>query len=315
MTTTEARDLGSAARPRAKTLGVGHGRAPARVEPALRVLLLDADDGEAPGAGILEREFPTVLVLRAERREPGDLVIDDFAWRGAFDVGRFDEAMMASPLPRLVVRGGDAPGVAVEVLGRYQRLVARRNAASTTALFDVVLDAHARLFQARGAAALRDHEHALDTWQWMQRLEPDAGLVPQLAALFHDVERLDDEPIERIEHRARRLLDGAPRVMPGSGADRVRATLRGAGVAQGDVDRVADLVCGRSLYEREAALLDDADAVSFLSLTSAAYADYFGLAQTRRKVTFLLNRLGHSARSKVALIRLRPDVHRLLRPG
>ena len=42
--------------------------------------------------------------------------------------------------------------------------------------------------------------------------------------------------------------------------------------------------------EPDAVVLDDADALSFLSLMSPRYADYFGLAQTRRKVTFTLGK-------------------------
>lgn len=315
MTTSEAHDLGSSARQlRAKTLGPNaavRASLAARVDPAIERLRVVADEDDDVDTTTLEREFPTVAIVRARRHEPGDLVIDDFAWRGAFDVGRFDEAMIATPLPQLAVRGVDAPGVAVEVLSRYQRLVLRRNEASATAVFDAVLDGHARLFH----AVPFDHEHAVDTWQWVLRLDASAGLVVQLAALFHDVERIHAEEHERLEHRARRLLDGAVAADRSAGVERARTTLRGAGVEGAVVERVCDLVRGTSFEDAEAAVLDDADCLSFLSLMSPAYADYFGLAQTRRKVTFTLNRLGAAARSKVALVRLRPDVHRLLQPG
>ena len=59
-------------------------------------------------------------------------------------------------------------------------------------------------------------------------------------------------------------------------------------------------------------LLNDADALSFLSLGSSAYVDYFGVAQTRRKVAYTLARLGPHAKKKLDTIRLRPDVERLL---
>ena len=116
----------------------------------------------------------------------------------------------------------------------------------------------------------------------------------------------------RIEHRAHRVLDD-PQAK--RGGERALAILRGVGVEEEDALRVGDLVGGRVQSEPDAVVLDDADALSFLSLMSPRYADYFGLAQTRRKVTFTLGRLGPVAREKVALFRLRPDVDRLLQQG
>ena len=137
------------------------------VAPELSRLRLVADADEELETSTIEREFPTVAIERAESCEKGDLVIDDFAWRGAFDFRRFDEAIEhARPLERITVRGSDAAGVACEVMARYQRLVARRNAASSTPLFDAVLEAHASLL----GPVRSDLEHAIDTWQWMLRL-------------------------------------------------------------------------------------------------------------------------------------------------
>ena len=119
---------------------------------------------------------------------------------------------------------------------------------------------------------------------YLNEIKPDAGLVPQLAALFHDADRLASDPQERIEHRAHRALDDA---QAKEGGERAASVLRGAGVADEDALRVRDLVAGRLQGEPDAALLDDADGLSFLSLLSPRYADYFGLAQTRRKATLL----------------------------
>lgn len=278
-------------------------------QPELSRLRLVADADEELETSTIEREFPTITVERAETCEKGELVIDDFAWRGAFDFRRFDEAVEhARPVERITVRGSDAAGVACEVMARYQRLVARRNAASSTPLFDAVLEAHASVF----SAVKPELEHAIDTWQWMLRLDPEIGLAPQIAALFHDLNRLESDLHERIEHRAHRALDDA---QAKRGGDRALAILRGLGVEEDEAQRVRDLVGGYAQAEHEAIVLDDADALSFLSLMSPRYADYFGLAQTRRKVAFTLGRLAPAAREKVALFRLRPDIDRLLQPG
>ncbi len=276
---------------------------------------LVADADEELDTSRIEREFPTVTIERVETcdaretRDKSQLVIDDFAWRGAFDFRRFDEAVEnARPVNSLTVRGSDAAGVACEVMARYQRLVARRNAASAAPIFDAVLEAHASAF----GAVRFDLEHALDTWQWMLRLEPEIGMAPQIAALFHDIDRLESDLHERIEHRAHRALDDA---QAKRGGERALAILRGLGIEEDEAQRVRDLVGGHVQSERDAAVLDDADALSFLSLMSPRYADYFGLAQTRRKVAFTLGRLTPEAREKVSLFRLRPDIERLLQPG
>ena len=159
-----------------------------------------------------------------------------------------------------------------------------------------------------------DLDHAVDTWQWMLRLQPEVGLAPQLAALFHDVERLESEARERIEHRApdyQTFKDAHAQ----KGAERTFEILVKAGVSSEEAERARDLV-GR--HERRAGdpevlLLNDADALSFFSLNSPGYIDYFGVAQTRRKVAYTLSRLGPRAKERLDCVRLRPDVERLLR--
>jgi hypothetical protein len=296
------------------------------MEQEILSIRLVADD--ELDTSIVEKEFPTVRVERAQPRaaqrsgastggagegescRPGELVVDDFAWRGSFDVGTFDEAVEhARPVGIVSIRGGDAAGVACEVLARYQRLVARRNDASSTPLFDRVLQVHAAAYDVTNPHVESELAHALDTWQWMLRLEPNASLAAQLAAIFHDVDRLESDPQERIEHR---VLDPARLTKAGA---RAFAMLCEAGVPDAVAARARSIMC--TVEDRasdpDAVLLDDADALSFLSLNSSRYADHFGLAQTRRKVAFTVGRLGPRARAKLALVRIRPDVERLLR--
>jgi hypothetical protein len=290
----------------------GRRRARAILAPELRELRLVADPDEELELSTIGQEFPSLAVVRAERSEPGDLVIDDFAWRGSFDFRGFDDAIEETRPVVIAVRGTDAAGVACEVMARYQRLLVRRNQASSTPLFDAVLQAHASLFDPELPLAKADLDHSLDAWQWMLRLDPSASLAAQTAALFHDIDRLEGDAHERIEHRAHRSLDDS---QARKGGERALALLRGVGVEERVAARVRDLVGGYVQTEHEAALLDDADSLSFLSLNSSRYADYFGLAQTRRKVMFTLGRLGPQAREKVSLFRLRPDVDRLLQTG
>lgn len=280
-------------------------------QPELTTVRLVVDEEDEVDTSVIEREFPTIALERSESKGGAIVTIDDFAWRGSFETTSFDEAIeRARPIGMIAVRGTDAAGVAREVLARYQRLVMRRNDASSSPAFDSVLDACSMLFGGEGGRFKAEHDHALDSWQWMLRLDPSAGLAPQLAALLHDIDRLESEPHERIEHRVYRALDDA---QAKRGGERALAVLRGIGIDEDTATRVRDLVAGRCPTEPDACLLDDADSLSFLSLGSARYADHFGLAQTRRKVTFVLGRFGPVAREKVSLLRLRPDVDRLLR--
>ncbi|MBX3221468.1 MAG: DUF4202 family protein [Labilithrix sp.] len=278
----------------------------------LRLRLVGGDDDVDPS--LVQREFPTIQIEQAPACDARDIVVDDYVWRGAFDLGSLDDRIEgAGPIAAISIRGYDVTGIACEVMTRYQRLLGRRNAASSTQVFDAVLRAHAGLYDVSLPLAKADLQHALDTWQWMLRLDPDAGLAAQLAALFHDVERLESEPRERIEHRApdsQSLKDA--RVQ--RGVERAFALVEEAGVSREDATRARDIV----FHERRAGdpdvlLLDDADALSFFSLSSAGYNDYFGVAQTRRKVAYTLARLGPRAREKLDRVRLRPDVERLLR--
>jgi hypothetical protein len=196
------------------------------------------------------------------------------------------------------------PGMALEVLTRCQRLVGRRNAASSTPLFDRVLERHRAMHDLDKPLVRADWAHAMDVWQWTIRLDPDAGLAVQLAALFHDVERLVSEADVRVEHRHedyQAFKDEHAR----RGAELAGEALAAAGVDAWTRDQTARLIAG---HERGLSLLSDADALSFFSLNSPGYADYFGPEAARRKVAWTLARLRPEARERLATVRLRPDI-------
>ncbi|HYG63597.1 MAG TPA: DUF4202 family protein, partial [Thermoanaerobaculia bacterium] len=94
------------------------------------------------------------------------------------------------------------PSLAFEVLTRCQRLADRRNHESCGPEFDRVLRCHRELHNLAKPLVRADHSHTLDTWQWVLRLNRGAGLAVQLAALFHDIERLVSEADVRVEHQA-----------------------------------------------------------------------------------------------------------------
>jgi len=243
--------------------------------PLARVDLITEDED----LSYVAHEFPTITFARvAEPHAP--FVIDDVAWQGAFELAPFDLAAWRSAI---AIRGDAAVTVAGQALTRWQRHLGRTNAASATATFHELL----RDFPYASPA---ERDRALDTWQWTLRLLPDASLALQVAAILRATEREEDE-------------DGARRVPDGADEERVFVRARSARVEHGLARAAAEVA--------RDAILFGAEALSFLSLESAAFADRYGVAQARRKISYLVKHMSETARAKLPFVRLRPDVDRL----
>ncbi|AUX25471.1 hypothetical protein SOCEGT47_060180 [Sorangium cellulosum] len=285
--------------------------------PAHSAPLLSPSDraelaGEFPGVELPDGEIDAPCPPGGERRA----VVDARAFRAStLDLWALDTALHALDARGdfdLLIEGVEREGaaqVAFEVLTRCQRFIRRRNVASTTAVFARLLARHRALHDLDRPLVRADHDHAIDVWQWMLRLDPGAGLAAQAAALFHDVERLASEALVRVEHRApdyQAFKDEHAR----RGAALARAALDGLGLSPGDLDRIGALVGAheRPGDDAELALLNDADALSFFSLNSAGFLDYYGPEHTRAKVAYTLRRLRPAARARLPRIRCRPEV-------
>lgn len=290
-----------------------------------RLLLLVAPGARDPGAlrGVLtpglariRREFPAIATQIASRETPTITARD---WQAPdFDLAAFDARLTALAAPRpfsLCLAGEPAllAQTALQILTRCQRLSPRRNEASRSAHFDRVLERHRALHDLEKPLVRADHDHALDTWQWMLRIKPDAGLAAQAAALFHDVERLASEADSRVEHHAPdyQVFKDAHAAQ---GAEIARRSLAEAGLAPAEIERAARLVAHHEQRrgDPDADLLNDADALSFFSLNSGGFMDYYGPSHTRRKIAYSLARLGPEARLRLEEVRLRPDVAALV---
>jgi hypothetical protein len=263
-------------------------------------------------------EFPDVQVeIGAPELPPGAPLINILM--GEWKDPRFDLRALDSQVAELSVRGpvslrlagpsAFAAGVGQEVLTRYQRFMDRRNRASSGLMFERVLSVHRELHDLHKPLVRADYEHALDTWCWMLRLDDAASLAAQVAALFHDVERLVTEADARIEHQApsyQEFKDAHAQ----RGAALARAALAATGIDEEEKDRVDHLIRWHERPERDAevALLNDADALSFFSLNSADFLDYFGPEHTRRKVAYTWRRLRPEARARLGQIRYHPEV-------
>lgn len=261
----------------------------------------------APGA--LQNGLPSLPVPIAEWDSQNfnfyelDGRLDALAER---DFGPFAVDVLGNP--------GELTRAAGEILTRCQRWMDRRNEASRGVLFERILAEHRDAHDLAKPLVRADYDHALDTWQWTLRLDPDADLAVQLAALFHDVERLASEADARVEHQAADYQafknDHAAR-----GAELAEALLAWVGVDAETRERAARLIAAHERLPEPGdpdgaalSLLNDTDALSFFSLNSPGYLDYFGPEATRRKVAYTLRRLRPEARRYLDGLRLRPEV-------
>lgn len=262
-----------------------------------------------PGFEAVSAEFPSVRFELGEIENLPALSLTAEEWESSrFPFYEFDARVEDLPCLDLAAEPARLPGMALEVLTRCQRLVGRRNAASSDPLFDAVLERHRSLHDLDKPLVHADWAHALDVWQWTVRLDPDAGLAVQLAALFHDIERLVSEADTRVEHQAADY-QGFKDEHARRGAEMADEALKRAGVDAAIREQVARLIAG---HERMSDVLNDADALSFFSLNSPGYVDYFGAEAARRKVAWTLARLRPEARRRLESIRLRPDVAEML---
>jgi hypothetical protein len=270
----------------------------------------------------LRREFPSVAV-EVERLDATVATplptIDLASWNDARrDFEPFDAHVedLARRGPAAIVLRGEARAclsAAHEMLTRWQRLLDRRNGESRARAFDELLRRFCSMHDMSKPLVRADHKHALDTWQWVLRLAPDASGPLQIAALLHDVERLESESEARVEHLSPDY--GAfKRSHAYRGAHIARALARECAFDERTCERVADLVMHHEVSgeDTDRALLNDADALSFFSQNSAGYMDYFGLEQTRRKIAYTLGRMRGLAWSRLEGMRLRADVAALL---
>jgi hypothetical protein len=270
---------------------------------------------------LLAAEFPTVAVQPLASGEGSQvLCLNVEEWQDpGFDPFSWDPRVFsAADSERLALHLVEAQGeplarVAVEILTRYQGLIGRHNAASSGELFDRILERHRALHDLNKPLVRADYQHALDTWQWMLRLEPEADLAVQVAALFHDVERLLSEADARVEHKAEnyQIFKDAHAAL---GAELTCALMEELKVDPATCERVRWLITRheRPGEDSALALLNDADALSFFSLNSSGFIRYFSHEHTQRKIAYTLARLRPEQRARLEWVRLAPTVRALL---
>jgi hypothetical protein len=87
------------------------------------------------------------------------------------------------------------------------------------------------------------------------------------------------------------------------------------GLPEPGLDRIVGLIAGHEEggTAGEARLLADADGLSFFSLNSGCFLDYYGAERTAFELRRTLTRMSPEARHRLRGVRLRNDVSALLR--
>src|SRR4051794_21472978 len=284
-----------------------------RVFEQLHIPLAQDDPFRAGLAAIVGREFPSIHLSFDRDGVPGP-ALRATEWQAAhFDWWSFDCEIDAAAALHLIDDANQPLPFVMEVLNRCQRAVGRRNQYSQCSAFERALRAVGAAHASPKPLVLADYRHALDVWQWVLRLDPHASMALQIAALFHDIERVVSEADERREHRAADY-QAFKNAHAWRGAELTASLLSGAAVQQEVIERVAAIVSRHEERsdDEDIATLNDADGISFFSLNSRGYAAYFGPEQTRRKVAWTWNRMRPPARERLATIRLGHEIAAML---
>lgn len=264
------------------------------------------------------RVFPWVPLLRTDTARAG--AIDGARWRDeSFDFWAFDRSVdeiSAHGRPLAISATRDAAAVIREVLTRAQRVLPRTAGASATTWFRRVLVLHRALHDLDKPLVRADFDHAIDTWQWTLRLDSAPVGEVQLAALCHDIERLEMEADARIEQYAADF-QGCMDVHTEVGARRARELFDMAGVPAGIAAGAEALIARHERPNGDPALqaVSDADALSFFSLNSVGYVRHFGAELTARKIIYSFDRMSPLARRELPALRLPTTVRAQLATG
>jgi hypothetical protein len=264
----------------------------------------------------VRREFPTVELNVAAGAVPrGPNVVHVAEWWGESSAEL--DARLEGPhgdggpegIVAVAESAGEGTHAALQILTRYQHRLGRRNAQSQTPGFDQVLRRHRCLHDLSQIFVRADFIHSVDTWQWTLRLQPNASLALQIAALFHDVERSVVEPNSRSEPvgPSYQLLKDA----------HARASARLAQFWLANLELDAELVRAAALliegHERpatcdEQAVLNSADALSFISRGTEVFPSSLLSWRLRRAVS----RLSLDGLTRLSFIRCAPEVSHVL---
>jgi hypothetical protein len=269
-----------------RTLVRGHGLLKKPPKTSISVLIT-CEEWLDPAADLLQ--FDERLQAAEKRTQPGN------------------SFLLSVSGPRTILRE-----VSKQVFTRYQRLFQRRNRHSRSNLFTSVLARHRELQRLAPPAHSAEFDHALDIWQWVLRLHPEASDALQVAALFHHIASPADGGDLHSEDttEARRTIQ-----RPGweANVEMLGRCLAELQLPREPVERAARLISGQDpADDGELDILANARALSFLAVNSSAFLRRYGVDRAASKVGIMVRRMNEQVRGLLPGIRLDPRVHELV---
>jgi hypothetical protein len=148
------------------------------------------------------------------------------------------------------------------------------------------------------SAVPEDPIHAENTFNWLLRLEPEADIALQIAALGHDVERAIEE--RRIQKRLYTDFDVFKAAHAHNSAEIMKEIMTACEVPQYIADEVCRLVRRHETGgDARSDLLRDVDSISFFDVNLPLYYERNGREETLRRSIWGYRRI--SQRRKKAL--------------
>ncbi len=151
-----------------------------------------------------------------------------------------------------------------------------------------------------GSSIPEDPRHSSNTLEWLLRLDPDADMALQLAALGHDIDRaVSGRKVRRVDFDDYADFKAAHAC---NGAAILREIMGECGVREESLTReVYRLVCRHEVGgDPRADLLVDADSLSYFDVNLPLYSARNSRNETLRRCFWGYDRLSPRARSIVA---------------
>ncbi|NIO44499.1 MAG: DUF4202 family protein [Candidatus Aenigmarchaeota archaeon] len=151
----------------------------------------------------------------------------------------------------------------------------------------------------------KDRLHSLKTREWVLKLDKDASIPLQIAALAHDIDRtIEERRVKTMEAKNyedyKKLKEQHAKVS----ADIICEELEKAGIDGKIIERVRYLV---EHHERggdvEANILRDADSLTFFSFDIIPFFKGRSYQKTKDKIKFMYSRLSDKAKELVKKMR------------
>lgn len=143
-----------------------------------------------------------------------------------------------------------------------------------------------------------DKLHSQYTLEWVLRLEPNASVELQIAALGHDIDRTNE--VKRIKKEDYKNYDEYKKDHSQLSATILCEELLRNGIDKGIVEKVRYLVINHEIGgDRESDILKEADSLAFFDDIIDSYYRERGLEKVKQKIRFMYSRLDQSIRKEI----------------